>query len=1019
MQNQHDWENPAVLHRSRLRPHAYFFGYADERRALSYSRELSLGYIELSGPWKFKFFDNPLHVTDDDVQQYHDEWDTVEVPHLWQIDGYGKLAYTDEGFPFPVDQPFVPSENPTGVYQRIVHLPATGDDALIMRFDGVESYAELYVNGQFMGMTKGSRLGAEFDISAACTAGDNLITVKVLQYSDGTYIEDQDMWWASGIFRDLYIYRHPRAHIEDFVLRTKVDSSATAKVHISVTSHHASAIQVAIQDEGRTLAQGKLDERGDIEFTLKQAHLWNPEDPYLYDVVFRVYDGDTISQIVPHKLGLVEVRIENGKILLNNAYFKMHGVNRHDHDEVKGRAVGMERVERDIILMKEHNINAIRTSHYANDPRFYELCDRYGMMVIAETDLESHGFENIGNIALLTDDPAWQQVYVDRIERLVMQERNHPSIVIWSLGNESGYGCNIEAMTAKVKELDTRPVHYEEDRNADSVDIISTMYSRVSQMTDFAEHPHPKPRINCEYGHSMGNGPGGLSEYQEVFDTADSVQGQFIWEWCDHGLLAHTPEGKPYHMYGGDNGDYPNNGNFCIDGMVFPWQEPSPGLTEYKQVLCPIRVQYDSQTSELTVTNKRWFTTSEDVILVVQLLCNGVPCASKHYQLDALEPGESQQINVQFQETMPAEYLLTVRVYSTAARPWTQQMHELGVYQFETCPVVLVVPADAGDSGEVQQKSPVQTQDAIEVKESEYWLDLQAGTSHIRFDMATGDIASWNANGREILASGIHLDFWRPLIDNYTQEYEALWQPNFIDHMQTSTTQVSWYRQDERVVVEVAQRIAPPVHAFGMRALMRYIVAPSGRVDIEASGTPYGDYHDIIPRIGLTFEIPEALSHVQWYGRGPGESYPDSVRANVVGRYHSKVEDMFTPYVFPQDCANHEDTRWVALRSSHGDGLLITRPEYRTTQALDKPFSFSAWPYRASDIDAAKHRSDLETRETITVNINDQMLGLGSNSWGSEVLDKYRIYFEQFSFAVSLRPLHSADIEQALFESKE
>lgn len=1001
MESRNDWENQHLTHRNRLASRAYFMGYENEELAATHSRELSRGFIQLSGPWNFRLFAGPKAVPSAVLGEFAQDWDVVEVPHLWQVDGYGKLAYTDEGFPFPVEQPFVPSDDPTGVYQRVVSIPAIAEGSReILRFDGVESYAEVYVNGVFAGMTKGSRLSAEFDVTEFIREGDNLFVVKVLQYCDGTYIEDQDMWWASGIFRDVYLMERPTARLEDFCVRTHVNGP-DAEVSIRAIATGASSVSVCLASGGTIVAEGELV-NDSCEFVVKDARFWNPEDPFLYDLTFTVTGEHGVSEVVSHRQGLSEVTIKNGRILLNGTYFKMHGVNRHDADDHKGRAVGLDRMRRDLELMKRHNINAVRTSHYANDPRFYELCDEYGLMLVAETDMESHGFENIGNIAMVTDDPEWEEAYVDRIERLIMQERNHACIVMWSLGNESGYGCNIRAMYIKAKELDTRPVHYEEDRNADTVDVISTMYSRVSQMNDFGEHPGSKPRINCEYGHSMGNGPGGLSEYQEVFDRWDTIQGHFIWEWCDHGLAAVTEDGRPYHMYGGDNGDYPNNGNFCIDGMVFPWQEPSPGLTEYKQVICPVKLALDVDSGMLAVTNKRWFTTLADIRITLETLVDGDVVSCKVVEPGAVEPGESIAMPVEVHAAAAGETLLTARVFTAAAHAWCDPMFQIGIYQFpiaRTPHVPIVAPACR----------------ACTVSADELALTIATKSGKVVFDRASGKIVSWLSCGRSVLASGIDVGFWHPLIDNHQQEFDSIWQPNFINVMQASTRSVEWEQEGSAVKVTVIQRIAPPVQAFGMHVAMVYTIWPSGRVDLAVNGSPYGDYSDIIPRIGVSFDVPGANRTVEWYGRGPGENYVDSLRANTVGHYRMSVDDMFTPYVVPQDCANREDVRWVALRSSHGDGLLVTRP---SAEALD-PFSFSAWPYTCEDIDNARHTCELEPRENVTVNINDRVLGLGSNSWGSEVLDSYRIRFEEFSFELSLRPLASADLASALTSIKE
>lgn len=1002
MVQNNDWENQVLTGRNRLQPHAYFFGYESEDLARTMSRNLSRGFIDLTGIWKFRLFASPRRVGTIDLSKINDQWDDVEVPHLWQVDGYGQLQYTDEGFPFPIEQPRVPSDDPTGVYQKTVSLkkPKLGFRS-VLRFDGVESYAELYINGKYVGMTKGSRLSAEFDITNFIEDGNNVIAVKVLQYSDGTYIEDQDMWWASGIFRDLYIIERPEDSVSDFYVHTHRTQSGDADVTLDIEAPQAEHVEWTIAEGTDVVSRVEVAPNGRSTITIKNAKFWNPEEPVLYDMMLRVVDKGETLEYIPHRLGLTEITIKEGTLLLNGSYFKMHGVNRHDHDDHKGRAVGMARVRRDLEMMKTHNINAIRTSHYPNDPRFYEMCDELGLLVIAETDLESHGFENVGQINRLTDDPNWKAAYVGRIERLVLEERNHACIVAWSMGNESGYGCNIESMVSRCKEIDPyRPTHYEEDRNANSVDIISTMYSRVSQMNDFGEHRNPKPRINCEYGHSMGNGPGGLSEYQKIFDKWDSIQGHFIWEWCDHGLVEYTDDGREFHTYGGDHGDYPNNGHFCIDGMVFPWQEPSPGLAEYKQVICPVRITY--QNERIIVSNYRYFTDLSDIELVLNTLVDGRTVGTQIVDPGNIKPSESRTFDVKVEPAPEGETYLTIHVLCKKAYSWAPSMAEIGIYQFEI-----------GLRPHATLTSP--TIDEIRVDEGKQELTIHTRQASIVFDLVSGNISQWRIQNRQLLSTPIHLGFWKPLIDNHQQEFDSIWEPNHIEIMQTSTRDVVWKQDKKCIIVTVKQRIAPPVYDFGMNVDIQYLIRRNGQIDIDVHGEPYGNYHDIIPRIGLSMDLLGSYRNVEWYGRGPGENYPDSQAANTIGLWRSNVDDMFTPYVFPQDCANRGDVRWVALRSSHGDGLLVTRPN----DPIDSPFSFSAWPYSCENIDDAKHVIDLHKRDTITFNINDRILGLGSNSWGSEVLDKYRIRFENFDFSFSLRTVQGDDLESALAKIEE
>lgn len=549
------WADQSVLHRSRLPGRADFHGYPSVAGALTMTRALSDQVISLGGRWRFHYYDRPEQVPAAFWSQPQ-PWDGIDVPGIWQTQGHGRLQYTDEEYPFPVDPPNPPADNPTGAYQRDFRLdPDDLDGVAILRFEGVESYFEVALNGREVGMSKGSRLIAEFDVTEHLRVGENLLCVRVLQFGDGSYLEDQDMWWSAGIIRDVSLLLRPRARLEDVVVGTTFDATYTDAV-LSISARCSAEVGevtwTLLDAAERTVAGGVLGSDGRTAVTIARPRQWSAEEPNLYTLLLTVHDRQgRVTEVVPQRVGFRQVEIRDGELLLNGQPLVLHGVNRHDHDDHDGRAVGLARMERDVVLMKQHNLNAVRTSHYPNDPRFYDLCDRYGLFVVAETDLECHGFACVGDISRITDDPAWQAAYVDRIERHVLAQRNHPCIVIWSLGNESGYGVNIPAMYARCRELDpSRPVHYEEDRDADVVDVVSTMYSRVPQLNDFGEHPHPKPRIICEYAHAMGNGPGGLWEYQQVIDRWPSIQGHFVWEWCDQGIRTTSADGTMFHAYG-------------------------------------------------------------------------------------------------------------------------------------------------------------------------------------------------------------------------------------------------------------------------------------------------------------------------------------------------------------------------------------------------------------------------------------------------------------------------------------
>ncbi|WP_022867951.1 glycoside hydrolase family 2 TIM barrel-domain containing protein [Schaalia vaccimaxillae] len=1028
--SQHPWEDPQALHHGRLPAHAAFIPYPSSAEAIAGildedlipSKERSFGYIDLSGAWKFTLFDSPKRLTPSILSTLATHTHEVTIPHLWQFDGYGQLQYTDEGYPFPIDPPRVPSKNPTGLYQRVLFLDRIDPDhQYILRFDGVESFAQVHVNGHAHGFTKGSRLSAEFDISNSLKPGDNLISVAVSQFCDGTYLEDQDMWWASGIFRDVCVLIRPTSHISDFHVTSVLDNDAcrlTIDVEVSGSRQDLNLRWNILDSEQpsnsispTSIACGnsRINEDGNVRFEAKLENIqwWNPEKPVLYPLILTLEKSEDDRSIelesIAHPLGFRDIRISDGKLLLNGQYFKMHGINRHDHDPQKGRAISMDLVATDLRMMKAHNINAVRTSHYPNDPRFYTMCDRIGLMVIAETDLESHGFVTIGDLSQLTDDPLWEAAYVDRIERHVLAQRNHASIVMWSLGNESGYGCNIRSMYNRCKELDPiRPVHYEEDRNGEVVDVISTMYSRVSQMNDFGEYPHPKPRILCEYGHSMGNGPGGLSEYQQVIDRWDCIQGHFIWEWIDHAVAVELPNGKTSYRYGGDFGDEPNNANFCIDGMVFPWREPSPGLTEYSFVIAPIGFEYKD--AVLVVKSRQWFEELEGYELHIETICDGKRISSITIPCPSLAPGTTASFDVSEltsnleqerkhltseSQSLRGEAFINVRALRTRETRYASVGHEVAHSQF---------PIEFDSFPAEHRQTNDRPREELIVKEGDNQiLTAHAGCTTATFDLVTGSLTGFEVESQQLLTRAPRLTFWHALIDNHQQEFDGIWAPNLLHLAQESTTDVTWSKDSDALTVSVSSRIAPPTLNFAMECTYIWKLTPDGILHLALSGKPCGDYSDIVPRIGLRMGVNSSLQRIEYYGRGPGENYPDSTQANLIGIYQTSVDKLSTPYVVPQDMGNRTDVRWVRLVDETGGGLLVT--------AGDKPINMRALPYSDEHLQMARHLDELYEGDDIELNIDPQLLGLGSNSWGSEVLDSYRIHWESFTHSLTFTPL--------------
>ncbi len=674
------------------------------------------------------------------------------------------------------------------------------DEQIIIKFDGVETYFEVYVNGHYVGFSKGSRLTAEFDITQYVHLGKNLLSVRVLQWADSTYIEDQDMWWTAGIFRDVYLLGKNKTHIQDFCIKTVFDKyyqNANLELRVKLENLQASQQRVTVEyilfDGVNEIVHNEVK---DIQFTdntiiqinelIQSPKQWNAETPNLYDLVLILKDEHKqVLECVPQRIGFRQIEVKNGLFYVNGKYLMLHGVNRHDNDHLSGRAINIERAERDIQLMKQHNINSVRTAHYPNDPRFYELCDVYGLFVMAETDLESHGFANVGNLSQITDDPKWEHAYVERIVRLIEAQKNHPSIIIWSLGNESGYGCNIRSMCKKAKELDdTRLIHYEEDRDAEVVDVISTMYSRVQMMNAFGEYPHEKPRILCEYAHAMGNGPGGLSEYQNVFYKYDCIQGHYIWEWCDHGILEHDENGKEVYKYGGDYEDYPNNYNFCMDGLVFADQKVGNGLIEYKQVISPVKIRKVAERT-FEVENKYWFSNLDDISIHAQICAEGEVLNERIYKFKDLNPTEKTLIQVEENLDTDKETFINFFVKKDSKTSYSTENFQIGVYQYllkaRTFSKKIFTSSNAA---------------ALAVIDNVQHLTVEGFNFTVIFSKINGKLISWVSDGEEIIVRAPKINFFKPMIDNHKQEHDDLWIPHHIQIMQEHFRNLDVYHRE-------------------------------------------------------------------------------------------------------------------------------------------------------------------------------------------------------------------------------
>jgi beta-galactosidase/evolved beta-galactosidase subunit alpha len=1026
-----DWENQQVLHRNRLPARARFTAYPDEDTARS--RASSPWELSLNGIWRFQYAQSPIEAPAQFVDMTYDDagWDRLAVPSHWQLNGYGAPHYTNVIYPFAIDPPRVPSENPTGSYRRRFVVPAAwAGRRQVLRFDGVDSAFELFVNGRYVGFSKGSRVPAEFDVTDFVQTGENLLAVRVYQWSDGSYLEDQDMWWLSGIFRDVTLLSEPPVGIWDVSVDSGLDEDcrdATLRVRATVlhTSGAAGTYHVAISllDAHGAAVPGSTATADiaastratvDLAAQIHAPHQWSADDPYLYTLLVTLRDarGEVVAA-VPQSVGFRRVAIIGTQLLVNGTAIKLRGVNRHEHHPDLGRAVPRATMLEDVLLMKRHNINTVRTSHYPPHPYFLDLCDTYGLYVIDEADLECHGLGYAKPPFFLNDDPAWRAAFVDRMERMVERDKNHACVIMWSLGNESGFGSNHAAMAAWAREQ--HPgflIHYEGDRFGKVSDVISQMYTFLPDVFAFGQGEAAvgtttswsqqvpleayvdKPFFLCEYAHAMGNGPGGLTEYWEAFWRYDRLLGGCVWEWLDHGIRTTTADGRAYFAYGGDFGDQPNDGNFVCDGLLFPDRTPSPGLLEYKKVLEPVWIEtlkIADGIAQLRVHNRYDFLTLDHLQLSWQLAEDGSGISAGHIALPDIAPRAAAGIELPATVAAPvpgASYHLTLRFTLAQATPWAEVGHEVAFAQIALGILAPAVPQPQRGA-------------ALVVHAEGSHLSIRGGEMEVVFDRSRGVIEHWRVADHVLCIAGPRLTIWRAVIDNEArgggERVVKEWKSRFLHLAQHRLDRFGWEQiSDTAVRVTVHACLAPPVYQSVIDCVYQYTIFGNGEIALELHGTPRGDWPAALPRIGLELTLPGALDQVMWLGHGPGESYADSRQAARFGQWQATVDDLFTPYVRPQENGNHIDTRWVALRDARGAGLLA---------AGDPALDFSAHRFTTADIDQAQHTHELTPRPTITLHLDYRQNGLGSASCGPGVLPSYQLHAEPFSFRVSFRPL--------------
>lgn len=970
--------------------------YEDRASALSGMREASRYYLNLNGVWQFAFIEGPRNLPEDicSIPCEH----TMPVPGCWQFHGFGQIQYTNVRFPIPYDPPHVPDDTPMGFYKRTFVLPRDFEGRrTVLRFDGVSSCYYAFVNGEYVGFAKTPHLCSEFDVSRFVHEGENEICVLVFQWSDGTYLEDQDMWRHAGIFRDVSLLSFADARICN--VKTLCDFDPKAKkgiLHAEMKVKGAKDVQVTLLDEenGKVLYEEKAHiskEKGEVNCELCGILPWSAESPKRYALLLEIE-----GQCECVRVGFKRVEIIGNVFYVNGVNVKLKGVNRHDTHPELGFFTPVEHMKQDIFLMKRMNINTVRTSHYPNDPRFLDMCDEYGLYVVDEADLECHGVVMFESYDYMATNPIWEKQFVDRGVRMVERDFNHPSIVMWSLGNEAGYGCNHAAMSAAIRKLDTsRPIHYERDEKTESADVFSIMYDGLEWIEQNLKIHHDKPYFQCEYAHAMGQGPGNLEDYWQMYYKHKQIMGGCVWEWADHGITRYTKDGEKYWAYGGDFGEHPHDGNFCVDALTYPDRTPHTGLLEYAHVLRPVRIEKIEETEgenacmKVRVRNMYAFT--------------DLSCLQGRWKVtDGYKVYAQGEINLRTRPGKSQVITLPMPRYKGIA---TLDFEFAQKYDMPYAPAGYVVARDqillAYPAPQTAFCAFAPAKDLEAVHEANGDIIVRGGNFVIRFDRK--GLCAWEEDGHAFILEGhgIRPNFFRAPTDN-DSNIKGKWLEYDLDRLENRCENMAFGYDDSGEKVNV--RIESVLYATGypptFRVRQDYVVYGDGTVTLNVAFTPAGKLDFYLPRLGLRFAMPKGYDRAVWHGRGPIESYKDKKTAAFIGVYSAQVKDLHEPYVRPQENGSHEDTYACAVTDNTGRGLMVTRPMKGT-------FAFTAHDYTLESLYRAEHTCELKKEPLTEVMIDGEMAPLGSNSCGPEPLEKDRLYLrERREYTFILRPVN-------------
>ena len=1002
------YENLSVLHENTMPARAYYIPASRRMDNLVEHREESDRMQLLNGTWKFQYFNSIYDIQDSFFEKNYDteNFDEIQVPSVWQMAGYDTHQYTNIRYPFPFDPPYVPQDIPCGAY---VHTFEYSRDEKapksFLNFEGVDSCFYVWINGSYIGYSQVSHMTSEFDVTDVLQDGTNTVAVLVMKWCDGSYLEDQDKFRMSGIFRDVYILKRPKQAISDYHIKTRIEDML-AKVEIEMKFYSPLNVKISIEDRnGAVVALGSIAEEGTAVLEIASPELWNTENPYLYKLIL-----ETENEVIVDHIALRKIEIKDQVIYLNGQKIKFRGVNRHDSDPVTGFTINPEQITTDLTLMKQHNFNAIRSSHYPNAPFFYEMCDKYGFMVIDEADIEAHGpfmiyrkedtdynrFKRWNE--KIADDPVWEEAIVDRVKLMVERDKNRFCIVMWSMGNESAYGCNFEKALEWTKNFDpdritqyesARYRNYDETYDYSNLDVYSRMYPALSEIQEYLDKDGSKPFLLVEYCHSMGNGPGDFEDYFQMIQDNDKMCGGFVWEWCDHAIAHGTAEnGKTIYAYGGDHGEEIHDGNFCMDGLVYPDRTVHTGLLEYKNVYRPARViSYNKESGELVLHNYMDFDDLKDYVKIsYELTQDGLVISKGILPEFSVAPHGEGKTNLKINVPENGKCYLKLIYHLKKELPLLDEDHILGFDEIE-------VSKEDTKCKLAEKWIPKTVVDSeLQVNENDTQIHIKGREFAYTIDKRTALFTEMKFAGREYLNHPMKLNIWRAPTDN-DMYIKSEWKKAHYDKAYTRayTTEVVQGKHGVKitshasVVAETVQKI--------LDVTITWKIEAAGKIDADIAVTKDDEFPDL-PRFGVRMFLDKKLSAVRYFGMGPQESYCDKHQAASHGLYRADVGDLHEDYIRPQENGSHYDCEYVELNNSR----------YGIVASAEKAFSFNASYYTQEELEKKTHNYELIESDSVVFCVDYALNGIGSNSCGPVVLDQYRFDDVLFRFQFTLIP---------------